>query len=43
MIKLIDIPQLRNQLGIQVRQWTLKEFTHTKMAAKTHNSFMMTC
>jgi glycosyltransferase involved in cell wall biosynthesis len=39
MIKLVDSPQLRNQLGIQARQWALKELTHTKMAAKTQQLY----
>ena len=39
MIKLVDIPQLRNQLGTQARQWELKEITYTKMAAKTQQLY----
>lgn len=39
MIKLVDIPQLRNQLGIQARQWTIKELMHTKMTAKTQQLY----
>ncbi len=39
MIKLVDIPQLRNQLGTQARQWALKELTYTKMAAKTQQLY----
>jgi glycosyltransferase involved in cell wall biosynthesis len=39
MIKLVDSPQLRNQLGIQARQWALKELTHTKMVAKTQQLY----
>jgi glycosyltransferase involved in cell wall biosynthesis len=39
MIKLAGSPQLRNQLGIQARQWALKELTHTKMAAKTQKLY----
>jgi glycosyltransferase involved in cell wall biosynthesis len=41
MTKLIDSPQLRNQLGIQARQWALKELTHTKMADKTQQLYNM--
>jgi hypothetical protein len=39
MIKLVDTPQLQNQLGIQVRQWALKELTPKKMAAKTQQLY----
>ena len=39
MIKLVDTPQLRNQLGNQARQWALKELAHTKMAAKTRQLY----
>lgn len=39
MIKLVDTPQLRNELGTQARQWALKELTHTKMAAKTQQLY----
>lgn len=39
MIKLIDSPQMRNELGAQARQWALNELTHTKMAAKTQHLY----
>jgi glycosyltransferase involved in cell wall biosynthesis len=39
MIKLVDSPQLRNELGAQARQWALNELTHTKMAAKTQQLY----
>jgi glycosyltransferase involved in cell wall biosynthesis len=39
MIKLVDSPQLRNELGTQARQWALKELTHMKMAAKTQQLY----
>jgi glycosyltransferase involved in cell wall biosynthesis len=39
MIKLVDSPQLRNELGTEARQWALKELTHTKMAAKTEQLY----
>jgi glycosyltransferase involved in cell wall biosynthesis len=37
--KLVDTPQLRNQIGNEARQWALKELTHTKMAAKTQEVY----
>jgi glycosyltransferase involved in cell wall biosynthesis len=39
MIKLIDSPNLRNELGTQARQWALKELTHTTMASKTQQLY----
>lgn len=39
ILKLVDSPQLRNQLAIHARQWALKELTHTKMAEKTQQLY----
>lgn len=39
LIKLIENPRLREHLGINARQWALKELTHTKMAAKTQQLY----
>ena len=39
MIKLVNTPHLRKELGTQARQWALKELTHTKMAEKTQQLY----
>jgi glycosyltransferase involved in cell wall biosynthesis len=39
MIRLVDMPELRKQLGLEARKWAIKELTHTKMAAKTQRLY----
>lgn len=40
IIKLIDTPQLRQQLGQQARQWAVKELTYEVMARKTQQLYV---
>jgi glycosyltransferase involved in cell wall biosynthesis len=37
--RLVDTPQLRNQIGNEARRWALKELTHTKMVVKTQEVY----
>jgi glycosyltransferase involved in cell wall biosynthesis len=39
MIKLVDMPELRKQLGDEARKWATKKLTHEKMAAKTQRLY----
>jgi glycosyltransferase involved in cell wall biosynthesis len=39
MNNLIDNSELRQKLGLEAREWALKELTHTKMSAKTQQLY----
>jgi glycosyltransferase involved in cell wall biosynthesis len=39
IIKLVETPELRNQLGLEARKWAVKELTHKKMVEKTRQLY----